>query len=153
MVYEVGVFKWLQNEPKYWKWRFADLSHDVWRNKFCGWRLTFWRWLFTLGKPVTFDFDVFEKRQLMLVTLATLPIPYKNAPLINHWEITDFPLIYFSMILGIKIGTWLSLTMHWLIIDLSWDYWMINADFLLIVKWYSLISHWIFHDYHVISDW
>ena len=79
--------------------------------------------------------------------------PYKNAPLINHWEITDFPLIYFSMILGIKIGTWLSLTMHWLIIDLSWDYWMINADFLLIVKWYSLISHWIFHDYHVISDW
>ena len=71
-------------------------------------------------------------------------IPYENAPLINHWEITDFPLIYFSMILGIKIGTWLSLTMHWLIIDLSWDYWMINADFLLIVKWYSLISHWIF---------
>ena len=56
------------------EWRFADLSHDVWRNKFCGWRLTFWRWLFTLGKPVTFDFDVFEKRQLMLVTLATLII-------------------------------------------------------------------------------
>ncbi len=79
--------------------------------------------------------------------------PYENAPLINHWEITDFPLIYFSIISGIKIGTWLSLTMHWLIIDLSWDYWMINADFPLYVKWYSLISHWIFHDYHVISDW
>ncbi len=70
--YEVGVFNWLQNEPKYYKLRFADLSHDVRRKKFCGWRLTFWRWLFTLGKPVTFDFDVFEKRQLMLVTLATL---------------------------------------------------------------------------------
>jgi hypothetical protein len=34
--YEVGVFNWLQNEPKYYKLRFADLSHDVRRKKFCG---------------------------------------------------------------------------------------------------------------------
>ena len=27
--YEVGVFNWLQNEPKYLKLRFGDLSHDV----------------------------------------------------------------------------------------------------------------------------
>ena len=40
--YEVGGINWLQNQPKYWNWRFADLSHespfdaknfadDVWR--------------------------------------------------------------------------------------------------------------------------